>query len=381
MSTGRADGAPDRAPILLTPGPLTTPDSVRRAMLRDWGSRDADFIALMARLRRRLAALVHAEDSHVCVPMQGSGTFAIEAALGSLLGRTSKLLILINGAYGRRMARICERIGQRYAVLEGPEDEPASLREIVQALDADSAIRELALVHCETTSGILNPLSQVAELAAERGCGLIVDAMSSFGGLPIDARAERFDALIASANKCLEGAPGLSFVIVRRSLLEACAGNAPSLSLDLYEQWRGFEANGQWRFTPPTHVAAALDAALDALAAEGGVAARSARYGANCRTLIAGMHSLGFVPLLREDLQAPVIVTFREPADPRYDFVRFYEALTRRGYAIYPGKLTAAPSFRIGCIGAVGVREMEGVVEAVRGALKELGITQTGPRA
>jgi 2-aminoethylphosphonate-pyruvate transaminase len=381
MITDQAQSAPDKAPVLLTPGPLTTRESVRHAMLRDWGSRNADFIALMARLRQRLAGLVHAEGSHVCVPVQGSGTFALEAALGTLLERTSKLLILINGAYGRRMAQICERIGQRYAALEGPEDEPVNLREVVQALDADSSIRHLALVHCETTSGILNPLSQVAELAAERGCGLIVDGMSSFGGLPIDGRAQRFDALIASANKCLEGAPGLSFVIVRRSLIEACAGNAHSLSLDLYEQWRGFEANGQWRFTPPTQVAAALEAALDALAAEGGVAARSARYRENCRTLIAGMRSLGFVPLLREDVQAPIIVTFREPADPRFDFVRFYKALERRGYVIYPGKLASAPSFRIGCIGAVGVREMEGAVEAVQGAVKELGLTQIGPQA
>lgn len=368
-------GAP---PYLLTPGPLTTADSVRGAMLRDWGSRDSDFIALTARLRARLLGLVRGEESHVCVPIQGSGTFAVEATLGTLLPREGKLLILSNGAYGRRMARICERIGRAYALLEWPEDEIPALREIVQKLDADSAVSHVGLVHLETTSGILNPLAEIAERVAERGCGLIVDAMSSFGAIPIDARTVRFDALVASSNKCLEGVPGIAFAIARRPALEACAGNAPSLSLDLYDQWQGFERNGQWRFTPPTHVAAALDAALDALEAEGGVEARGARYRRNCATLVTGMRALGFETLLRDDLQGPVIVTFREPADPSFDFGRFYDALHRRGYAIYPGKLAEAPSFRIGCIGAVGRSEMEGVVAATQATLAELRIKHAG---
>lgn len=369
------DGPP---PYLLTPGPLTMAEAVRGAMLRDWGSRDSDFIALTARIRARLLALIHGEEDHVCAPIQGSGTYGIEAALGTLLPREGKLLVLSNGAYGRRMARICDRIGRNYSLLEWPEDEVPALRDVVQKLDSDSGISHVGLVHCETTSGILNPLAEIAERVAERGCGLIVDAMSSFGALPIDARAVRFEALIASANKCLEGAPGIAFVIARRGALTAAAGNAPSLSLDLHEQWQGFERNGQWRFTPPTHVAAALDAALDALDAEGGVEARGARYRENCRTLVAGMRELGFETLLRDDLQAPIIVTFREPADPRFDFERFYGVLRRRGYAIYPGKLTEARSFRIGCIGAVERVQMEGVVAAVRAALAELNVTHTG---
>jgi len=235
------------------------------------------------------------------------------------------------------------------------------------------------VVHCETTSGVLNPVEEIAAVTARHGRRLLIDAMSAFGAIPLDARRTPFDAVTASANKCLEGVPGMGFAIVRREVLEAARGQAPSLSLDLHDQWTAMEKNGQWRFTPPTHVIAALDRALDQHAAEGGVAGRGARYRRNCARLVEGLRAMGFQTLLPDRLQAPVIVTVRMPADPKFDFETFYERLGRRGYVIYPGKLTVADSFRIGCIGAVGEAEMSGVLDAIRAVLAELGVTSCAP--
>ena len=367
-------------PFLLTPGPLTTSATVKEAMLHDWGSRDTAFIAMNRRVRERVVELAGAMDTHVCVPVQGSGTFAVEAAIGTLLPRTGKLLVLVNGAYGRRMVQIARVMGRACVQIETPEDTPVSPEELDRALAADRAIGHVAVVHCETTSGLLNPLQAVAEVCARHGRKLLIDAMSAFGALPLDARATPFDAVMASANKCLEGVPGVGFVVVRRESLEAAEGNAHSLSLDLFAQWRGFEQNGQWRFTPPTHVVAAFERALDEHAAEGGVAGRGARYRRNMQILLEGMAAHGFESLLPPALQAPIIVTFHMPADPRFVFERFYEGLRRRGYVIYPGKLTVADSFRIGCIGRLGEAEMHGAVAAVGEVLAELGVRSGAPR-
>ncbi len=370
---------PHRDPWLLTPGPLTTSAATKEAMLRDWGSRDAGFIAMNRRVRDRLVAIAGGEDSHVAVPVQGSGTFAVEAALGTLVPRAGKALVLINGAYGRRMARILDIMGRAYVTLETPEDTPPAAAEVDAVLAADPALAHVAAVHCETPSGILNPIGEIAEAVAGRGRRLIIDAMSSFGALPLDARKVPFDAAVGSANKCLEGVPGMGFAIVGKEALAASRGNAHSLSLDLFDQWTAMEGNGQWRFTPPTHVVAALDAALEQLDAEGGVAARHARYSQNCRVLLDGMRGLGFETLLPDALQAPTIVAFLTPADPAFRFGDFYAALAKRGYVIYPGKLTKADSFRIGCMGALGEAEMRGVVAAVAEVTEEMGVRRTAP--
>lgn len=361
-----------REPLLLTPGPLTTAPTTREAMLRDWGSRDPDFIALNRGIRDRLVEIVGGVGTHVCVPMQGSGTFAVEAMLGTLVPPSGRVLILVNGAYGRRMARICERIGRSAFTLETPEDMPPAPADVADLLSQRSDVSHVAMVHCETTSGILNPVAEIAQVVAAHGKGLLIDAMSAFGALPMDAREVRFDALAASSNKCLEGVPGVGFVLCRQSVLETCNGHSPSLSLDLHDQWRAMESNGQWRFTPPTHVLAAFSRALDAHAAEGGVFGRYRRYADNCRVLVNGMRELGFETLLPDSLQAPIIVTFRTPTDPAYDFDSFYEGLKRRGYVIYPGKLTEADSFRIGCIGHLGTADIEGAIEAVQETLEEM---------
>ena len=369
------------APLLLTPGPLTTDLRTRQAMLADWGSRDRRFIEMIARVRQSLVDIAGGVGSHTAVLMQGSGTFAVEAMIGTFVPRAGKLLAVINGAYGRRIVQMCKIMGRACEVYETAEDRAPDALEIDRRLGADPAITHVVVVHCETTSGILNPLPVIAETVRQRGRRLLVDAMSAFGALPSNARALGYDALAASANKCLEGAPGFGFVIAREGALKECAGNAHSLSLDLHDQWQAMEKNGQWRFTPPTHVLAALDTAIALHAAEGGVAGRGARYKENCRILVDGMKALGFEPLLPASLQAPIIVTFHMPADPRFVFQDFYDALSRRGYVIYPGKVAETPSFRIGCIGAITPEKMRAALAAIRDVLKEMGVASGRPAA
>lgn len=369
-----------KVPYLLTPGPLTTSASVKAAMLRDWGSRDAAFTAMDARVREYLLAIAEAGETHVCVPIQGSGTFAVEAALGTLVPPAGKVLILVNGAYGARIVKICAAIGRAHDVYETGEDEPHDPAALGRRLAADPSITHVAAIHCETTSGILNPIEAIAECTADAGRALIIDAMSAFGALPLDLRAISADAVVASANKCLEGAPGVGFAIVRRAALEGAAGNAHSLSLDLHDQWSSMERTGQWRFTPPTHLIAALDQALKEHAAEGGAPGRLARYRENCRILVEGLRGMGLETLLPDHLQAPIIVTVHNPRDPGFDFKRFYDAVAARGFLIYPGKLTKAPTFRVGCIGRLAAPEMTGALKAIEDALDELGVVRRGPK-
>lgn len=369
-----------RDPWLLTPGPLTTSRSVKEAMLHDWGSRDKNFIAINRRVRERLVELAGGEGSHVCVPLQGSGTFVVEATVGTLVPRDAKALILVNGAYGKRIAKICDYYQRRYVILETPENVPCNAADVDGLLADDTAISHVFVIHCETTSGILNPVADVAEVTARHGRKLIIDAMSAFGAVPLDAREVTFDAVVASSNKCIEGVPGVGFAIIRESSLKECKGNAPSLTLDLYDQWQAMEKNAQWRFTPPTHVIAAFDQALREHEEEGGVAGRGARYRRNCKILVDGMRELGFETLLPDELQAPIIVTFHMPADPSFVFQTFYDYLGERGFVIYPGKLTVADSFRIGCIGRLGEEEMRGALVAVGESLTQMGVTQCGPK-
>jgi 2-aminoethylphosphonate-pyruvate transaminase len=371
--------SPTGDPFLLTPGPLTTAPETKQAMLHDWGSRDAGFIETNARVRRRILEIANATGSHVCVPVQGSGTFAVEATLGTLIPRQGKTLLLINGAYGHRMAKILTIIGRDFETLETPEDTPPSADSVDAILASNSDISHVIMVHCETTSGILNPLEEISQVVEKRGRALIIDAMSAFGAIELDAKKITFEAAMASSNKCLEGVPGMGFSIINQKALEKCEGNAHSLSLDLYDQWRVMEKTNQWRFTPPTHVICAFDKALDLYEAEGGLAGRGARYRNNCRILTEGMTEMGFKLLLDSSLQAPIIVTFHMPADPKFDFQNFYNSLKDKDYVIYPGKLTVADSFRIGCIGQLRETEMQGALEAVRQTITEMGVTSVAP--
>ena len=369
----------DRDKILLTPGPLTTTLRTKLAMLRDWGSWDAEFNAVTARVRKSLLAIVHGEESHVVVPLQGSGTFSVEASVATVVPRDGHVLVLDNGAYCKRAAKLTSMMGRRATVMPFDEAQPVSPAALEARLKEDASITHVVLIHCETGAGVHNPLQAVADVCAAHGKGLIVDAMSSFAALEIDARKTRFDALIAASGKCLEGVPGMGFVFIRKAVLDACAGQSQSLAMDLHDQYTYMEKTGQWRFTPPTHVVVALAEAIAQFEAEGGQPARLARYVSNYETLVSGMAALGFKPFLDPSVQAPIIVTFHAPADPRYNFKAFYEACKARGFILYPGKLTQIETFRVGCIGAIGPDEMRQAVHAVALTLQDLGITSAAP--
>ena len=371
----------DRPPFLLTPGPLTTADTVRHAMTRDWGSRDDEFKAMTARVQAGILDIAKARDSHVCVLMQGSGTFAVEAMLGTMIPRDGRVLVLTNGAYGQRIVKICRVIGRDVVVLESPEDQTPNPSDVDARLAADPGITHVVIVHCETTSGILNPIEAIGDVVAARGRSYLIDAMSSFAALPLEARQIRFDAVAASANKCLEGAPGIGFVIARQEALAACAGNAHSLSLDLHDQWVTMEKTAQFRFTPPTHVMAALDRAIIEHRAEGGVAGRGARYAENHRVLTEGLRDLGLETLIDDALQSPIIVTVHCPDDPAFEFHGLYDLIKARGFIIYPGKITEAETFRVGCIGQVFPENMAEAIAVIGAALDQMGVRNRGPVA
>ena len=359
-------------PYLLTPGPLTTSLRTKQSMLRDWGSWDVDFNTITGRIRERLLQIVYGAGTHECVPMQGSGTFSVEAAIGTLVPRTGHVLVPQNGAYCQRIARICQVLGRKLTSIDYAENTQVTASDVERALATDLSITHVALVHCETSTGILNPLHDVAQVVARHGRGLIVDAMSSFGALEIDARRTPFDAVVAASGKCLEGPPGMGFVIARRGALERSEGNSHSLALDLYDQWAYMQKTTQWRYTPPTHVVAAFDSAIAQYLEEGGLAARGARYAHNCRTLIEGMSKLGLRSFLPAAIQAPIIVTFFAPDSPHYAFKAFYNAVKARGYILYPGKLTTVETFRVGCMGQLGEHGIAGAVQAVGEVLAEM---------
>jgi len=362
------------SPILLTPGPLTTSPETKAAMLVDWGSWDNTFNELTASVCRDLVQIVNGQAEHVCIPLQGSGTFSVEAAIGTFVPRNGKVLVPDNGAYCKRIARMLGYLGREAVVLTHDEQAPADPARIDAALAADPAITHVAQVHCETGTGILNPLPEIAAVVARHRRGLIVDAMSSYGAIAIDARNLPFDALIAASGKCLEGVPGMGFVIGRRAVLERSGGNSSSLSMDLLDQWQYMQKTGQWRFTPPTHVLAALRAAIDQYQAQGGRAARLARYTQNCAALVSGMRKLGLETFLPDSLQAPIIVTFHAPPDPAYNFPEFYRRVRDRGFILYPGKLTTVETFRVGCIGAIGPNTLTQAVAAIGEVLDAMGI-------
>ncbi|MCJ8170524.1 2-aminoethylphosphonate--pyruvate transaminase [Atopomonas sediminilitoris] len=362
-----------REPILLTPGPLTTTLTTKSAMLRDWGSWDERFNQMTASVCADLLAIAQAQDSHVCVPLQGSGTFAVEAAIGTLLPRDGTLLVLSNGAYGQRMAQIAEVMGRAVQTLAFADDQAADPAHLASYLAAHPEVSHVGVIHCETSTGLLNPLAELAAVTAAAGRGLIIDSMSAFAALPVDARSLPFSALIASANKCLEGVPGMGFVLVERQALANAQGNSHSLALDLYDQHAYMARTGQWRYTPPTHVLAALRSALDSFIAEGGQPARLARYQDNANTLLQGLARLGLTSYLLADRQAPIIITVHAPKLADYDFTRLYQAVRARGFILYPGKLTRVETFRIGCIGAIQRHDIEQALAALAAALTDMG--------
>jgi 2-aminoethylphosphonate-pyruvate transaminase len=356
--------------LLFTPGPLTTSRTVKEAMLHDLGSRDTAFIETVRDVRRRLVELAGAAATHTAVIVQGSGTFGIEAVIGTAVPRGGRLLVVVNGAYGARMLQICKVAGIDATGIVFEEHVRPDAESVARAIDG--SFSHVAVVHCETTTGMINPVAEIAAAARARGCGVIVDAMSSFGAVPLDMAD--VDYLVSSANKCIEGVPGFAFALARIDALRAAEGRARSLTLDLHAQWRGLEESGQFRFTPPTHALLAFHQALRELEAEGGVAGRAARYRKNRDVVLAGMRALGVVPYLAPELAGYIITSFRYPEHPAFSFPAFYEKLSARGFVIYPGKVSRTDCFRIGHIGRLSADDSAALVAAAGAVLAEMGV-------
>lgn len=354
--------------LLLTPGPLSTSETVREAMLQDWCTWDKDYNeGIVTPIRKGLLAIAGVDEKeYTNVLLQGSGTYCVEATIGAAVGPNDKLLILANGAYGKRMAEIARYYHIDHVLVSLHETELITGEVARKALDENPGITHLSMVHSETTTGLLNPIEEVGEVIRNRNITFIVDAMSSFGGVPIDMQKTGIDFLVSSANKCIQGVPGFGFVIARKDKLAATKGNARSLSLDIYAQWETMEkGGGKWRFTSPTHVVHAFWQAMQELNEEGGIAARYERYKKNHRTLVDGMRALGYKTLLPDASQGPIITSFYYPSAD-FSFVSFYEKLKAKGFVIYPGKISDADTFRIGNIGDVYPEDMEALLLAIK---------------
>ena len=366
----------NRDKLLYTPGPLTTSATVKAAMLRDLGSRDQEFMAVVRAIRQKLLAIGGQTDESLftVVPMQGSGTFGVEAAISSIVPRDGKLLVIINGAYGKRIAQMASVYQINAHLLQTAENVLPDLQAIDATLSNDSAITTVAVVHCETTTGVLNPIERIGEIVRRHKRVYFVDAMSSFGAIPINLADSSIDYLVSSSNKCIEGVPGFSFALARKEALLATQGYARTLALNLLAQWQELEKTGQFRYTPPTHVMMAFHQALLELDAEGGVPARAARYKQNHDTLLAGMRDLGFRAYLPPELQSYIITTFYYPEHPNFDFETFYQTLNDKGFVIYPGKLGDMPCFRLGNIGRLYPQDMIDLVGAIKDTLVEMNI-------
>ncbi|WP_100330143.1 2-aminoethylphosphonate--pyruvate transaminase [Bacillus xiapuensis] len=353
--------------LLLTPGPLTTTATVKQAMLYDWCTWDEDYNQLVQAVRKKLVRLAVSDaESYTAVLMQGSGTFTVEAAIGTVLGPDDQLLVCANGAYGQRIARIASILNIPFQVYDVPEYEPLNAEKLQAILEKEKGITHVAAVHCETTTGLLNPIKEIAAVAKRMGKVMIVDAMSSFGGIEIEMERWQVDFLISSANKCIQGVPGFGFVIAKRSELEKCKENARSLSLDLYDQWNTMEKHGgKWRFTSPTHAVHAFYQALLELEDEGGVLARQQRYARNQQLLVERMEELGFLPFIDRRYHSPIITSFLYPSE-HFSFENFYQMLKRQGFVIYPGKVSQSATFRIGNIGDVHEKDIILLTEAIQ---------------
>jgi 2-aminoethylphosphonate-pyruvate transaminase len=363
-----SNNLPDNPYLLLTPGPLSTSKSVKAAMLRDWCTWDDDYnLKIVQEIRNKLTLLATSmSDLYSTVLMQGSGTFAVESVIGSAIPASGKLLVIANGAYGMRMIQIANVLNIPCDTYILDEVSQPDINQVKEILEKIPEITHLAIVHCETTTGILNPVREITALAKQYNKTTIVDAMSSFGGIPMDVHEWQIDFLISSANKCIQGVPGFGFIIARKDKLEQCRNHARSLSLDLYDQWITMEnGGGKWRYTSPTHVVRAFLQALIELEEEGGIGKRHERYSSNQRILVDGMRRIGFSTLLLNSMHSPIITSFLSPENEKYSFNEFYDLLKNNGYVIYPGKISKGDTFRIGNIGVVNPSDMEQLVATI----------------
>ena len=365
--------------LLLTPGPLSTTQTVREAMMQEFSTWDVDYNSIVQSIRERLVSLATCDSlnpgAYTSTLMPGSGTFVVESVIGSVIPPNGRLLVLNNGAYGERITKISRMLGIDTVELHQAEIESTGLGQVEQMVANDQGITHVAMVHCETTTGMLNPVEAVGKIVRRHGRVFILDAMSSFGGIPMSMESTGAHYLISSANKCIQGVPGFGFVVADRATLGGTEGWARSHSLDLLDQWREMEANGgKWRFTSPTHVVSAFSQALDELEAEGGIDARHKRYIANQKTMVKGMRDIGFRTLIKDEVQSPIITSFYYPDSAGFDFQKLYDALKSRGFVIYPGKVSHAQCFRIGSIGDVHPSDMIELIGHVSEVISEMGV-------
>ena len=362
--------------LLFTQGPLNTRKKGKEAALRDLGSREAEFINVVREIREKLLKLagVSKEVGYECIIMQGSGTYSIESVISSVITERDHLLLLVNGAYGDRIYRIAEVYKIRTTVMSYSEDKAPSITELEEKLQSEKTITHVAAVHCETTSGIFNPIGEIGTICGKYNKTYLVDATSSFGAVPVDLIDMKIDFLVSSSNKCIQGIPGFAFIISRKSKILEAKGKARTISLDMYSQWSGLERNGQFRFTPPLQALVAFKQALDEIQKEGSVEARAARYEKHSSILFTGMDNLGFVPYLKPENRGYIITSFYYPEHPLFDFERFYTLLNNKGFVIYPGKVTQANSFRIGNIGNLTAEDISKLLIAIEEVLKEMNI-------
>ena len=374
---------------LLTPGPLTTSQLTKEAMLRDIGSWDSDFKKVTAAIREKLVNILMQTSNinkiknfepYISIPMQGSGTFSVEAMLGTFVPKKNKALVLSNGSYGKRCSTILNYLGRENDIIDMGDFLPPDPELLEKKLRQDQYISHVIVIQCETSSGILNPIKTISKIVKSFNKSLLIDSMSAFGAIPIDCAEIEFDALVSSANKCIEGVPGFGFVLTRKSVIENTNNNSHSLSLDFYDQWKYMEETGQWRFTPPTHTILGFLSALNQHASEGGVLGRLNRYEKNKNILVEGMRELGFETLLPDKWISPIIVSFLYPADENFNFGNFYNFMKDQGFIIYPGKLTKIDTFRIGCIGQIDNKIMKRVLNSVKVALSKMRVKSATPK-
>jgi 2-aminoethylphosphonate-pyruvate transaminase len=351
---------------------------VKRAMLHDYASGEEKMLATIAFCRDYLLDLCNGRGSHTAVPIVGSGTSGTEATIGTFVPEGGKLLIHTNGVYGDRLIEVARRIRTPYASFRTAPYTPPTPSQFEQALKADPALTHVMLVHCETSTGIMNPIEEIAAVCKRMGKGLLIDAIATFGAFQLDAKALAYDAAICSANKGLQAPPGLAWIVAKKSALEEAKGNAHSLTLDLWDQNQHMERTGMFRFTPATHLLLGMAEALREHRDEGGLEARQDRYRRSWRRLVDGMRQMGFSTLLDDSVASPIVATFHDPPDPNYSFKKLYDGMKQRGFIIFPGRLAAANTFRIACIGVVTEHDIGRALDALADTLREMGVTRMG---
>lgn len=356
--------------ILLNPGPATTTDTVKQAMIvEDICPREKDFGDLLDSIKHDLVKVVHGDPEYVAALFTASGTGGLEAAITSAVPKGKKLLVVDNGAYGARMANIAMTYNIEVITYKLPYGDYPDAQHIEKLLQKDKDISHLAIVHHETTTGMLNPVEEVCKIARQNNVEVIVDCMSSYAGIPIDIKKWDAGYLISSSNKCIQGMPGMVFVIFKKALLPELQKQKRSFYFDLYSQYSGFEKTGQMQFTPPVQVAYALRQAIDEYFAEGEMN-RWNRYQENWNTLYDGLARLGLQFLLPDEYQSKILLAIKEPEHPQYDFNAMHDFLYARGFTIYPGKGAKEATFRLSVLGDLSKNDIQAFLKELEHYLK-----------